>query len=48
MNFDEEFSELLILKTILKNKDYLTLLTSPFEPKYFTNPNIGKVFAFLK
>jgi replicative DNA helicase len=48
MNFDEEFSELLILKTMMKNKDYLTILTSPFESKYFANPNIGKIFKFSK
>jgi len=48
MNFDNEFSELLILKTMMKNKEYLVLISSPFESKYFTNPNIGKIFDFLK
>ncbi len=48
MNFDDEFSELLILKSMMKNKNYIVTISSPFESKYFLNPNIGKIFEFIR
>lgn len=48
MNYDESFSELIMLKTMMKNKNFLTILSSPFKEEYFINPNVGKIFGFLK
>jgi replicative DNA helicase len=43
---DPEFLERLILKTMLQDKQFLITISSVFEPEYFDDPTIAKVFEY--
>jgi len=45
---NSDFLERIILKGMITDRDYLTLLSSVFEPEYFDDPSVRHAFSFCK
>ena len=45
---DETYLERIILKGFITDKTYLTTISNAFQPEYFQNTTVGKVFDFVK
>lgn len=47
-NINSDFLEKLIVKAMLRDKQYLVLITSTFEPDYFESNSVSSIFSVLK
>lgn len=45
---NSDYIEKIIIKCMMINKDFLVLVSSVFEPKYFDDPHIRHAFGFCK